>query len=307
MSGYIRIARGIMDHPIIGVSGQFSRYEAWNWLLFEAAWKPRQVRIVAGRTQVAVDLQRSQLSHSLRFIARKWGWSIKRVRTFLDRLEADTMITTQTDTHQTIISICKYDDYQHGPSEGGTQTDTQTGTQWARNGHKEEVNKESKDSIRSQGSRTRGEPEGFPDWYGIFPRKRKRKDAARAFAKVLASGEITLDDLMARTKAFAAHWAKQPKDRLQFCPYPASWINSGEYLDEPEAAAGAAEVPKIEAPIRNPNSFTESDWRDRLAPYRATGQWAPDHWGPPPGAEGCLVPAHLQQTASAQPTENGRG
>jgi hypothetical protein len=302
MSGYIRIARGLLDHPIVGTGRRkFSATEAWIWLLAGAAWKPR--RYDAGGS--VVDLARGQLAHSTRYLARAWRWPETNVRRFLATLKTGAMIGAETGAGITIITICNYELYQSGAPESGAPGGAETGAKVAQDRRrKEELNNLIKETMPSPRARAGGEPEGFPDWYGIFPRKKKRKDAARAFAKVLASGEITLDSLMTRTRAFTAHWAKQPKDRLQFCPYPASWLNSGEYLDDPEAANGAApEAPKIEAPIRNPKSFSEAEWRDRLAPFKATGQWAPDHWGPPPGAEGCLVPAHLQQTALAQTTE----
>jgi hypothetical protein len=255
-----------------------------------------------------VELARGQLAHSTRYMAGAWRWPETNVRRFLATLKTGAMIGAETGAGITIITICNYDLYQTGACESGAPDGAEIGAKVARDRRrKEELNNLIKETTPpSPRSKTPGEPEGFSVWYGIFPRKKKRKDAARAFAKLMVSGEITLPELIERTRAFAAYWAKQPRDRLGFCPYPSSWLNSGEYLDEPEAADGAAEGPKIEAPIRNPNSFTESDWRDRLAPFRATGQWAPDHWGPPPGAEGCLVPVHLQQAASGA-TESGRG
>lgn len=301
--GFIALARGILDHPVVGAQKPYTVTEAWLWLLLEAGYKPRRVCISNGRTATPITLERGQLSHSIRYMASAWGWTIKRVRTFLNRLENDTQIGTQTDTLQTIITICNYERYQSPEPEEGTQTGTQKGTQRARKGHKEEQgNKEITDNTRSQSSRA-SEPEGFVEWYAAYPRKKARKDAAKAFAKVLKAGEIALSDLIAKTKLHAAAWARRPKSELQFCPYPASWLNAGEYLDEAEAAPAQQRpasngslgfVPmKVKAPERDPQTFTESDWRDRLAALEGGGRWLPQYWGPAPGDPGCLVPSNL--------------
>jgi hypothetical protein len=85
--GFISIARGILDHPHVGARKPYSRLEAWEWLLLEAAWKAHRVGFQAGRHLGTISLERGQLSHSLRFIASKWGWSVKRTRTALLGLE----------------------------------------------------------------------------------------------------------------------------------------------------------------------------------------------------------------------------
>jgi hypothetical protein len=137
--GFIVIARKIFDNPLLKDA---ERFRAWAWLLGEAAWKQRRIRIATGRTSRLIVLERGQLSHSLRYMATSWGWSIKRVRTFLDDLEADEMIvrgtghakgtqttsqtTTQTGiqtgTDQNIITICNYCTYQDLVPDEGTQT-----------------------------------------------------------------------------------------------------------------------------------------------------------------------------------------
>ena len=108
-NGFIIIPRCIFDDPLLHNG---TRFRAWLWLVSEAAWKPRRVIVTNGRTSEIVELGRGQLSHSRRYIAKAWGWSEKRVRTFLNRLEKDGMIDLKAGRHQTVISICNYDIYQ---------------------------------------------------------------------------------------------------------------------------------------------------------------------------------------------------
>ncbi len=156
--GFIAIARSLLDHPIVGARKPYSDTEAWLWLLFEAAWKPKRVRVTNGRTSSLVVLERGELSHSRSFMAAAWGWSEKRVRTFLNRLETDKMIDRQTGQLQTKLKICNYNNYQTPEQSKGQQTTPQTGQQRAVNGPEEEqLNKETKERTLRGASAPAGE------------------------------------------------------------------------------------------------------------------------------------------------------
>jgi len=129
--GVFAVDRGIWDHPLLASDDPFSKREAWLWLLSEAAWKPRRVR-VAG---IWIDLQRGQIAHSLRHLANEWQWTVKRIRSFLAGLEKDTSIATATDTGITVITICNYDEYQKISLPKGTPSGTDKGTAGAQEGH----------------------------------------------------------------------------------------------------------------------------------------------------------------------------
>jgi hypothetical protein len=132
-------------------------------------------------------------------------------------------------------------------------------------------------------------PAGFVDWYLIYPKKKHPQSAKRAFAKAIGSGAITLDALMAKTKAFAVatNWPALSKRDRQFIPYPASWLNAGGYHDEADGDGGE---PALAA--RDPRAFTDADWQKRLAHFHEKSEWI-ETWGAKPGAPGCLVPSHL--------------
>jgi hypothetical protein len=81
----------------------------------------------------------------------------------------------------------------------------------------------------------------------------------------------------------------------------------GGYLDEPDAGPAMAGSPKIEAPVRNPGTFSETDWLERLAQYQKSRTWPACYWGPAPGEPGCLVPAALiVKPIGAGPTHGDR-
>lgn len=138
--GTFSVDRDIFRHRLFDDGAPFSRLEAWLWLIAEAAYKPRSVRI-AGKTY---DLERGQLAVSTRYLAEAWRWKHGAVRRFLDALrqaqdrhttgtENDTpdgpMIGTHSGTGITILTICNYDKYQPDAKRTGTPSDTRSDEQ----------------------------------------------------------------------------------------------------------------------------------------------------------------------------------
>lgn len=79
-----------------------------------------------------VDVARGQLVTSLRILAKRWDVSVKRVRTFLAKLEKTGAIQAQQRAHPgTLLTIVNYDEYQTWPNRGGTAK----GTRGAQQGH----------------------------------------------------------------------------------------------------------------------------------------------------------------------------
>lgn len=109
---YYLLHRGWLDHELFGVDEPYCKRAAWAWLIEHAAYTARQVRI-AGKL---VTLQRGQLTYSLRYLARAWGWNQEKVRRFLADLAARDMVVTANATAsvtaQTVVTICNYERYQ---------------------------------------------------------------------------------------------------------------------------------------------------------------------------------------------------
>jgi hypothetical protein len=280
--GFFLVSRGMFEHPRFKPRGAFSGMEAMFWLIESAAHTPRDVPVDCGSFRKMVHLERGQLTYSIRYLAEAWRWSDKRVQRFLSALANDQTLTTQTTTGQTLITLCNYEKHQRGQEVVTTATTTATTTQATTN--KKQLKQLEEDTAPPKGS---AEPEGFKEWYAVYPKKKKPDAAKRAYVKVIRSGRIDHARLMERTTAFAAEWTDKPKEERRFIPYPASWLNDGSYDDEPEGDGGEP------APVaRDPRSFTDGDWQKRLTYFQDSQAWL-EAWGARPGAPGCLVPSHL--------------
>lgn len=224
--GYIALSRDILRHPVVGASKPYTRHTAWVWLLIEAVWKPSRGAAEIGRSIRTYDLQRGQLSHSLRYIANEWRWTVKSVRSFLAVLQKHRMITTQTDTGQTVITICNYDVYQSPTVNEETQTDTQKGTQWARNGHNiEEGKKERRDLDKTadavpaknyefNGSIIKLTKPHFSNWERAFPNLDLRAELTARDAWLASTGPAEQGSWFVSTSKYLANRNSEAKTRL---------------------------------------------------------------------------------------------
>jgi hypothetical protein len=99
----------MFENAVVGSDPVYFR--AWIWLLCEAKYKPTRQRRGVGKA-TAIELRRGQLSHSRSFIAKALGLSEQRVRTFLNCLKIEGMISVQINQGQMVITICNYEEYQ---------------------------------------------------------------------------------------------------------------------------------------------------------------------------------------------------
>lgn len=125
MSGWVTMHRGWRDcDQFEERRDPMADADAWFWLIEHTAWKP--IRRRAGQGQ-PVTLERGQIHVSDRSLATAFLWDKKRVRRFLERLEAAKMVLQNRDQSGTILTICNYDKYQQIPEKTGPAKD-QSGT-----------------------------------------------------------------------------------------------------------------------------------------------------------------------------------
>ncbi len=227
--GWITLHRGWRENALF--KGEFSRADAWVWLIENAAWKPVRVRIKGD----GFELQRGELTFSVRFMAEAWGWSKSRVDRFITDLRDEGMIETRSKIGtvcdhkagqgQSIITICNYNKYQDINEGNRDNSGTTSGTTAGQQRDKEEpLNKETKiynGSHAAPKAHSQVEkPTGVSDqiWVDfIAHRKRKRADISqtviagfqREADKIGWTIEMALNESVVQGwQGFKASWVK---------------------------------------------------------------------------------------------------
>ncbi|WP_317955147.1 MULTISPECIES: DnaD domain protein [unclassified Staphylococcus] len=121
MTGWISLHRSILNHWLFKEKRKFSRFEAWIDLLLLVNHTESKI-MVDGEL---IIVKRGQRITSLRQLRERWNWSITKVNNFLKALEDETMIELKKDTKKTIITIVKYDFYQHDNLKKENKKDTE--------------------------------------------------------------------------------------------------------------------------------------------------------------------------------------
>lgn len=109
MAGYIKLHRGWRDTDGLLPSKDFSDFEAWLWILENAAWKDGHRFNAKGEM---VPIGRGQMHVSIRSLQTVFGWSKTRVERFLGRLKTVAKVTLEAGQSGTILTVCNYEKYQ---------------------------------------------------------------------------------------------------------------------------------------------------------------------------------------------------
>lgn len=96
----------------------------------------------------------------------------------------------------------------------------------------------SKSSFRketgSKATDSRGdEPEGFAEWWALYPRKKARPKAAQAYLRALR--KVEPDRLIEALRAQRTEMlARMAQGDAQFVAHPTTWLNGERWNDEPD-------------------------------------------------------------------------
>jgi len=128
--GWVAIHRSIRDHWLVGFGkpvapadpsrGAHSQHEAFGDLIMNCQYNSGVV-VNNGRK---MRIEPGQLLGGVAWLAARWNWTSKKVRWFLDNLEADGMISRSTPdekgrsngtfkgNQKMVITLCNYSNYQ---------------------------------------------------------------------------------------------------------------------------------------------------------------------------------------------------
>jgi hypothetical protein len=250
--GVFAVDRGLFDHPSFAKE-DFTEREAWIWLIKEAAWKGRTVRV--GRA--IIDLERGQLAASMRFMAKRWGWSEARVRRFLNRLENDALIAVLSDALATRITICKYNEYQRVSLPRDALGD-------ALNVEEQTQNRRKPEDIKIIEGKKEEEQAPAGATVVAFPVKVQQKDVYAYGLKVLGKSAGGVISNLRKACEFDEEVAYEYLRLASEKHDGMAWIQRVLKASSAEGRAmrGALGAPDMEKPIPLKGEKTYADWRD---------------------------------------------
>lgn len=115
--GWISLHRQIQDHWLWTSSEPFDQRSAWIDLLLLANHKDRQ-RPYKGEIKT---YHAGEVNVSLAFLAKRWRWSRKRVRRFINLLEKAEMVSARVSTNDTVLTLINWGKFQ---GQGTTRVST---------------------------------------------------------------------------------------------------------------------------------------------------------------------------------------
>lgn len=122
MDGFIKLSRKFFSNELWNEARTFSGCEAWLDLIQSARFEATSRKVSIGGREVVCN--RGQYPASIRFLSRRWRWTERKVRTFLAHLKSEGMITTDDTQGVTMITLCKYDEYNSSDTPNDTTFDT---------------------------------------------------------------------------------------------------------------------------------------------------------------------------------------
>lgn len=116
-NGFIKLHRQIQDNWLWKSDEPFDKRSAWIDLILMANWE-ESTHLINGQL---VKQRRGEVLTSIGYLAKRWKWSMNKVRRFVEQLTAEGMVRANGTTYGTSLTIEKYAFFQ----DWG-QTDDQT-------------------------------------------------------------------------------------------------------------------------------------------------------------------------------------
>lgn len=160
------------------------------------------------KTWRGVTINRGQFLTSLGNLSDETGLSIQNVRTAIRNLESTRELTRKPTNKSTTISITNYEKYQ----EANTQ---KTNKQHASNTQPTTTNNDNNDNKEYSAD--------FETFWSVYPNKKDKKKAAKAFAKTTAS----LEEILLGLAKYKKH-----KEEWKEWKMATTWINGECWNDE---------------------------------------------------------------------------
>jgi len=218
-NGWVRLWRDQFNHEISERRPWCDGY-AWSFLYSRANYKPG---IVNFRNQY-IEVKRGQFITSALKLSGIFGWSRRRVDSFLKSLEQRKMCHIRRSNRFIVVTICNYEKHQSTELEIDTAAVTPNVTTDAQQVHTNKKEKKEKNKYTPS----------FLTFWAAFPRKVGKDSACKAWQK--RTGDMP--DVDTLLSALEKQKKSEQWQNEKFNPHPATWLNRGGWNDEIEETSG---------------------------------------------------------------------
>lgn len=162
-NGFIPVKRSLFNHFLYTEKRVFSRFEAWLDLIQMATFQAEQTRLIKG---MSCTTKRGELIASLRYLEERWGWSIGKVRDYLELLRSHNMVVATKEQGINKLTLVNFDKHnlieengkkhtkKHSetPNNSGFEPNGSTGksTQKAQSEHSESTKKNNSNNANNE-------------------------------------------------------------------------------------------------------------------------------------------------------------
>ncbi len=212
MDGWFSINRQLLESDR-WIAEPFTRGQAWVDLIGLARHKDGYFRIRG----IKVELKRGQLAWSQLSLSKRWMWSRGKTRRYLNELEKHQDIVQQNNEVTTLITILKYEYWQHNGTTSSTTDGQQTDNKRYTNNNGNNGKKENKEYIYTT---------DFQTFYDAYPKKVEKKKAFAIWQrKQLKNYTAEIIDFISKAKE-TKQW------REGYVPNPTTFLNGERWEDD---------------------------------------------------------------------------
>lgn len=123
--GFIPIKRSLFEHFLFKEQRAFSRFEAWLDLIQLASFTDGQTDLIKGKLIIR---NRGEVIASVRWLCKRWGWSIHKVSDYVELLRSQTMVTVDKESGIQKIMLVNFEKH-NSIGNADWNTETKAGTE----------------------------------------------------------------------------------------------------------------------------------------------------------------------------------
>jgi hypothetical protein len=243
--GYVKVYRSLLEHPL-WTGERFSRGQAWFDLILRAAYADRESFATHGPAQI----ERGQVLTTQTALAHRWRWDRQTVSLFFRGLRRHSMVRIETSkatsTGYTLITICNYEKFQSNDDDassiepgiaariqssiGSTSTPHRLHIDATRSKKEKNNKKVEKETDRDTPPPAADAVADFEQFWSLYPRKRGRRDAEKAWTTLKPEPELVKAIMTAVVRWIGSEEWQSRGGR--FVPYPAKWLRGRRWEDQ---------------------------------------------------------------------------